>query len=393
MENEAPKEQDFEILEAGQMVVVEEDAGADSPAKSYHVRIIAPGWGSAGYYSDKVLQESTSLFTKGLPVYADHPKLSDLRDRLGVRSVRDQIGAIGSDAKWDSSGKLGPGIYASLDVFESDRQWVYERRNTCGLSMHANGKRVRGKMGDRAGYIVTGLKKANSVDVVTSPGAGGGFASILESLNQELNKTEENQMGDESQAQGNIAESNQEDRPAANEANARDLMSREEAHSIYEYKQMEAERNRLKKQVLRNDLKEIVDNELYEHRILDVTRRRLSNALPDLIIMTEGCLKSVGNGDYEIQEAAVKAVIAEQVEHEKVYINQVWNDQGNMIRGERIVESTPMTPVAGPKSVIDQGAGANSLPGSGEHFAEMFESELGLPPEVARAAFGVTAAA
>lgn len=390
MKNEAQEELDFEILEAGQMVVAEEDAGADSPAKSYNVRIIAPGWGSAGYYSENVLQESASLFTKGLPVYADHPKLSDLRDRLGVRSVRDQIGAISSDAKWDSSGKLGPGIYASLDVFESDRQWVYERRNTCGLSMHANGKRVRGKMGDKAGYIVTGLKKANSVDVVTSPGAGGGFASILESLNHELNKEKEHDMSDETQAQGNISESTQEDRPASNEANAanaRDLMSREDALSIYEYKQMEAERDRLKKQVLRNDLKGIVDNELYEHRILDVTRRRLSNALPDLILMTEGCLKSVGNGDYEIQESAVKAVIAEQVEHEKVYINQVWNDQGNMIRGERIVESTPMAPVGSPKPAIEQGG--TSLPGSGEQFAEMFESELGLPPEVARAAFGV----
>ena len=375
-----------DIVEAQGMVIAPPaDSDSNDPAKKYSVRIIAPGWGSTGFYSDELLQESAPLFASGKPIYADHPSLTELRETGGVRSVNDQVGTLGSDAAWEHEGELGPGLYASLNVFESRRQWMHERRNSCGLSMHASGRRKRGKVGDRAGFIVTGLKEAHSVDVVTSPGAGGGFGQILE--NRGSKETEA--MSTENKV-SNITEAELEN-VAGQEAEATGKINREQAYSIFEYRQVEDERNNLKKEVLRFNLRQMVDTELRDHRILDITRRRLSGSLPDIILESDNCLRPVGNGDMDIDEDKIKALISENVELEKVYIEQVFTEQGGLVRGERIVESAQMS-ANGLESRTPPSPSATAMqhrPGSPEALAQMFESELGMPAEAARGSWGL----
>ena len=145
------------------------------------IRIIAPGWGSSGYYAPAMLErDGPRVFTAGLHMYLDHPSVSEADDRP-ERSVRDLAGRLVSDARWDANGPAGPGLYADAEVFAPYRDVIGEIAPHIGVSIRASGAVTEGEAEGRKGRLVDRLVGAESVDWVTRAGAGGQVVTMLES--------------------------------------------------------------------------------------------------------------------------------------------------------------------------------------------------------------------
>ena len=148
------------------------------------IRIIAPGWGSSGYYAPEVLErDGPGIFTRGLHMYLDHPSVSEADDRP-ERSVRDLAGRLASDARWDAAGPAGPGLYADAEVFAPYRDVIGEIAPHIGVSIRASGTVSEGEADGRSGRLVDRLVAAESVDWVTRAGAGGQVVTMLESASR-----------------------------------------------------------------------------------------------------------------------------------------------------------------------------------------------------------------
>lgn len=145
------------------------------------MKIIAPGWGSSGYYPAEVLESyGPSVFQKGLHMYVDHPTASEDYERP-ERSVRDLAGVLESDAVWDANGPAGPGLYADIKVFSAFVPMMVEAADHIGVSIRASGTVSQGVREGREGLIIESITRAESVDFVTKAGAGGRIMELVES--------------------------------------------------------------------------------------------------------------------------------------------------------------------------------------------------------------------
>lgn len=162
----------------GEFVKLREGAvGQDGKA---YVKLIAPGWGSSGYYSKEMLQrDGPKVFTKGLKNYWNHPTATEEATRPegdlnGVASV------LSEDAHWEDNDKDGPGLYSMVDVQPHYRGPVDSLAKHMGMSIRAHGSAKEGSVGGRKGTIIEKLTRAQSVDYVTEPGAGGKVLQLFE---------------------------------------------------------------------------------------------------------------------------------------------------------------------------------------------------------------------
>lgn len=145
------------------------------------LKIIAPGWGSSGYYAPDLLQrDGPQVFTEGLHMYLDHPTDSESSERP-ERSVRDLAGRLTTNAAWQENGPAGPGLYADAEVFAPFRDVLDEIAPHIGVSIRAAGRISEGEADGKRGRIVEQLVQAESVDWVTRAGAGGQVVALMES--------------------------------------------------------------------------------------------------------------------------------------------------------------------------------------------------------------------
>lgn len=145
-------------------------------------RIIKAGWSlNERYYPDDVLSASAPIW-EGVKAYADHPSKEDLRNRP-ERSVRDLVGVYANPQHRNGA------TYSDLKVLGEARTWLWpliqETMSTgtpvVGLSINALGSAKKGEAEGKKGIIVEAITHANSVDVVTTPAAGGGFTALTAS--------------------------------------------------------------------------------------------------------------------------------------------------------------------------------------------------------------------
>ena len=143
------------------------------------VGLITPGWGSSGYYSDKVLENAAAdrVWPAGTHIFFDHPSESEIHDRP-ERSVRDLAAVTTEDATWD-----GTGLVAEAKVIGPYRDLVTDDVFTeaVGMSIRASAETTTGEAGGRKGVIVSRLIEGQSVDLVTRAGRGGKVLAVLES--------------------------------------------------------------------------------------------------------------------------------------------------------------------------------------------------------------------
>lgn len=167
------------------------------PDGTAKVKIIAPGWGSSGYYSREVLErDGPKVFTPGLHMFWDHPTRSEESDRP-ERSLKDLTAVLESPARWEDTGEHGPGLYADARVFKPYHGAVNEMAKHIGVSIRASGKGTTGTVEGRKGTLIEELTSARSIDFVTLPGAGGKVLPLFESYrgkNDESIRTEEYNM-------------------------------------------------------------------------------------------------------------------------------------------------------------------------------------------------------
>lgn len=154
------------------------------------VKLIAPGWGSSGYYPAAVLErDGPKVFTRGLKQYWDHPTAMDEAERP-EGSLRDLAAELTTDARYQPDGPEGPGLYADAKVFGPYREAINELAPHIGVSIRAQGLGVAGSAEGRAGRIIQSIQSARSVDFVTEPGAGGKILEMFESARRTVQPTQ-----------------------------------------------------------------------------------------------------------------------------------------------------------------------------------------------------------
>lgn len=316
-------------------MIFEEAAGSlasstKSPAR-FLIKAIRPGWGSSGYYSEKLLSAIPDLF-ENAQMFWDHPTQSDTYERP-ERSLRD-LAATLHNVSYQENGTDGPGIYGVADVFEHFVGPLKEMAPYIGVSIRATGFGKEGEAEGREGVIVEGIDQILSVDFVTKPGAGGkilqafreaaesnpvddkatilleGEVSMLENSRKEEEAMELKEALEEIKSKDKLlsekeAELNEKDEKL-NEAEAKVV---EVEKALEESKAAFA---RLHEATLISRAKAIIEEAVDGTTLIEATKARIKQAL-------EGC---VPMKDDELDEAALNTKIQEAIKVETDYLKQ-----------------------------------------------------------------------
>jgi len=145
------------------------------------IKLIAPGWGTSGFYPADVLErDGPQIFKAGTQMFWDHPKRTDERDRP-ERSLRDLAAVLVSDAAWMPEHPKGPGLYAEAAVYTPYRERLAELAPNIGVSILAYGAAVKAEREGKKGLVIQEITSRRSVDFVTVAGAGGQVVQLFES--------------------------------------------------------------------------------------------------------------------------------------------------------------------------------------------------------------------
>lgn len=160
--------------------LTEAAGGQPLPGRRFRARIIQGDvQGSSGFYPASMLRRDASVFREGLPVFLDHPGVTESYDRP-ERSVRDLAGRLATAAVYE-----GDGLYADVEVFAHWAPVIEAMADHIGMSIRASGTVEPSTEESVRGPIVTSLAEATSVDFVTAAGAGGKIVALLESARSE----------------------------------------------------------------------------------------------------------------------------------------------------------------------------------------------------------------
>lgn len=173
----------------GDIIPLREGAvGQDGTA---YLKLIAPGWGSSGYYSAEVLKrDGPACFPAGTKNYWNHQTAQEEAERP-EGDLRDLASVLTRGAVYEENGPAGPGLYGPASVFEMFRQPVDQLAKSIGMSIRATGKAKEGTAEGRKGPIIQELTRGISVDYVTTPGAGGKILQLFEAARTRPIPTEE----------------------------------------------------------------------------------------------------------------------------------------------------------------------------------------------------------
>ena len=165
----SPGPGDLRLVESAACLdtIVVKEARAD-----YEIKLIAPGKGASAFYPAEVLKrDGPKVFKEGTHVYLNHATASEEAERP-EGDVRNLAGVLTQPAHWSESHSKGPGLYSRMKVFTDHAQTVEEKAPHVGMSIRASGIREAGKVVEGL-PVLKELTHAESVDVVTRPGAGG----------------------------------------------------------------------------------------------------------------------------------------------------------------------------------------------------------------------------
>lgn len=143
------------------------------------LKLISPGWGTWGYYGEKMLKrDGPAAFPAGTFNMWNHQTESERSERP-EGDLNNAASVLTENARWLDDGPKGKGLYAWAKVFSDHAQKVQEKGPHIGVSINASGKRVPGEADGKRGMIIEALAPAsgatdwNTADYVTRPGRGG----------------------------------------------------------------------------------------------------------------------------------------------------------------------------------------------------------------------------
>jgi hypothetical protein len=148
------------------------------------IKLIAPGWGSSGYYSPQILERDTPrVFPPGTQMFWNHDTAFEEAERPEGDLSR-LAAVITSSPRYEAAGVDGPGVYADARIFAGYAPVIDDIAENIGLSIRAQGRYMDGEAEGRHGRIVQEITQdprvGSRVDFVTRPGAGGAIVSIFE---------------------------------------------------------------------------------------------------------------------------------------------------------------------------------------------------------------------
>lgn len=171
------------ITEAGTLT-------APSATGKLMITLITPGWGSSGYYSDKVLEQAAKdkVFPAGTQMHIDHMSSSDEWERP-AGSLTTLAAVLEEDAVWDpayvdeETGKKGR-LAAPALLGSKYRPEITEFAKYIGTSVAVGVDIKAGEAEGRRGQIIEAMypHKLNRVDFVTVAGRGGKIDKVIEAL-------------------------------------------------------------------------------------------------------------------------------------------------------------------------------------------------------------------
>lgn len=278
------------------------------------LKLISPGWGSSGYYSESVLQRDIpAAFPPGTQMFWNHPTATEEMERP-EGDLNHLAAVIVSEPRWEPNGLKGAGMYADAKVFTGYAEALDQIGEHIGVSIRGYGSKEPGTAEGRQGLIVSEISHGKSVDFVTKPGAGGAVLSIFESA------PGAGKLPD-------IGESQQ--RAAADNPSMEDAMSDELQQQLAE---SQRENARLREMLLLNEAKEFVIGALAAADLPDVTKTRLQRQLVANPPVKEG----------KIDQDAYKTRAETAVNEARAEIAAVLGDDGK-IRGQGASDK-PATP-------------------------------------------------
>jgi len=145
------------------------------------IRIIAPGQGSSGHYSAKLLEKAAPLYKSGTHMYINHPSKSELKERP-ERDLNNLAGYLTTDGRYEANGAYGPGIYSECKILPRHWDFIKEAAPVIGISHMCQGRTTHGEVDGQRCTIVESIDRVLSVDIVTHAGRAGAF--ITESKGQ-----------------------------------------------------------------------------------------------------------------------------------------------------------------------------------------------------------------
>lgn len=143
------------------------------------LKLIDPGWGSSGYYSEDVLKRDANIFSKGTLQFWNHQTDSEEAERP-EGDLNDLAAVLLTDGVYQEDGWDGPGVYAQAKAFSPYKDVLEEVAPYIGVSIRAYGKGTFGEAEGREGRIIEELSAVKSVDFVTAAGRGGKVRELVE---------------------------------------------------------------------------------------------------------------------------------------------------------------------------------------------------------------------
>lgn len=172
---------------------IDQDINGDlQPDGSYiqKIRIVSPGLGSTGYYSEEALRASESAFPKGTNMLNSHVRQLERVQKAGLK-MDDIYGETIEDARFENHPTEGPGLYTRIRVFPK----VVERlgidvvkKSQFSIYTRATFEKAKRVINGRLVPVVKKLinTRTTSVDAVMVAGRGGRFVAESEDQQQEF---------------------------------------------------------------------------------------------------------------------------------------------------------------------------------------------------------------
>ena len=172
--------------------LIEAGGKPDPSGLAIEVHIIAPGWGSSGYYSESVLQNACKqgVYPVGMHMHLDHPT-REAEKSQPARTISGQSPLVATLSQaghyetegWDKSpdNPSGCGVYATARVLPRYVEDIKALADSIGISHYVDGIAEDGEACGKKGKIIKELKASplNTVDFVTVPGAGGHYRTLF----------------------------------------------------------------------------------------------------------------------------------------------------------------------------------------------------------------------
>ncbi|MBN1320158.1 MAG: hypothetical protein JXA87_04865, partial [Thermoleophilia bacterium] len=268
------------------------------------VKVIQPGLGTSGYYPPEVLErDGPRVFTKGLKMFCDHQTPTEEAERP-EGSIKNLMGELVTDARWESSGPAGAGLYVDAKVFDAWRPLVEELAPHIGVSIRASGRARPGEIEGKRVPVIEELVSAKSVDFVTSPGAGGQIMTLFEAARSRAQATIT------TGGEGDVDEKQLQEAVAAREAAETKLKEATEKLTALEaeHTTLKEESARLKEGAILREAEAFVAQALPED-LPELTRARLLESLAKKPPVKDGAL------DKEAFKEAIDAAVKVELDY------------------------------------------------------------------------------